>query len=142
MRRISSRATFFYKRIFPILWFGFLLLFVASGLAAGFSSGQFAPLPFFAIPILMMVFGYFLMKKLAFDLVDEALDAGDALVIRNKNQTERIPLSEITNVNYSQFANPPGSRCRCEIHAALDVTSVSALPYASCRFRRVPSLMS
>ena len=107
MRRISSKATFFYKRIFPILWFGFLLLFVTSGLAAGFSSGQFAPLPFFAIPILMIVFGYFLMKKLVFDLVDEVSDAGDALLITNKNQTERIPLSEIMNVNYLQFVNPP-----------------------------------
>ena len=28
MRRISSRTTFWYKRIFPVIWFGMLGLFV------------------------------------------------------------------------------------------------------------------
>jgi hypothetical protein len=28
MRRISSKATFFNKRIFPVVWFGFLIVFV------------------------------------------------------------------------------------------------------------------
>ena len=28
MRRISSRLTFWYKRVFPIIWFGLLAVFV------------------------------------------------------------------------------------------------------------------
>ena len=108
MRRISSGMTFFYKRIFPIIWFGFLVLFmVAPFVAPMFGipvSGS--PVPFLFAPVMMIV-GYFAMKKLVFNLVDEVLDAGDALVIRNGHLEERVPLSEIVNVGYSQYMNPP-----------------------------------
>ncbi len=62
---------------------------------------------FLLVPVIMAIFGYFIMKKLVFDLVDEVWDAGDTLIIKNKNQEERIPLSEIMNVSYSPFMNPP-----------------------------------
>jgi hypothetical protein len=105
MRRISSNMTFFYKRVFPAIWFGFLALFIATGLASGARSGPF--IPSIIVPAAMMVFGYFIMKKLVFSLVDEVSDTGDALLIKNKDQVERVPLSEIINVSYSQFMNPP-----------------------------------
>ena len=35
MRRISSDWTFFYKRVFPVLWFGFLAVFVGIGVVNG-----------------------------------------------------------------------------------------------------------
>src|SRR5580704_1962356 len=108
MRRISSGMTFFYKRIFPIIWFGFLALFMAAPFVAPMIGGSFSgsPMTFLIAPV-MMVVGYFLMKKLVFDLVDEVLDAGDALVIRNGHLEERVALSDIMNVSYSQFMNPP-----------------------------------
>jgi len=99
--------TFYYKRVFPIVWFGFLLIFIVVPLFAGARSGAFPPLPFFIVPVLMIVFGYVLMKKLVFDLVDEVLDGGDALLVRNGSQHEQVLLSDITNVSYSQFVNPP-----------------------------------
>jgi hypothetical protein len=106
MRRISSGMTFFYKRIFPIVWFGFLALFIATPTTfKGTASGS--SLAFFLVPVIMMIAGYFMMKKLVFDLVDEVLDAGDALVIRNGKNEERVALSEIINVGYAQFMNPP-----------------------------------
>ena len=107
MHRLSSRATFFYKRVFPAIWFGGLLIFIAVSLFAEFSSSRGPPAPFLIMPALMMVFGYFMMKKLVFDLVDEVLDDGDALVIRNGHVEGRVLLSEIMNVSYSQFVNPP-----------------------------------
>jgi|SRR5215470_12800747 len=107
MRRISSSMTFFYKRVFPIIFLGFLLLFLAIGFITGMTSGQYPPLPFFIMPVIMFVVVFFIMKKLVFDLVDEVLDAGDALVVRNGAQEERIALSEIMNVNYSPLINPP-----------------------------------
>jgi hypothetical protein len=109
MRRISSRTTFFYKRIFPIIWFGFLVVFMAAPFVApligGSTSGS--PMAFFLVPAFMIIFGYFIMKKLVFDLVDEVLDAGDALVIRNGHLEERVALSDIINVSYSPYVNPP-----------------------------------
>jgi hypothetical protein len=102
MRRISSSWTCFYKRIFPAVWFGFLILFV--GLSVFFGQRS---LPFLIVPLGMMGFGYFLMKKLVFDLVDEVWDDGDALVVKNRGRNERIAFVDIKNVNYSPFVNPP-----------------------------------
>jgi len=101
--------TFFYKRVFPVIWFGFLAFFIAvpfvrSGVAGSVSS---PPLAFLLLPVFMAIFGYFIMKKLVFDLVDEVLDDGDALVIRNGSTEERVPLADIINVGYSQLTNPP-----------------------------------
>jgi hypothetical protein len=105
MPRLSSRTTFFYKRVFPVVWFGILLMVLAGGLYG--SSRNATPLPFFIVPAFMAVVGFVIMKKLIFDLVDEVLDAGDALIVRNGNREDRIALSDIMNVNYSPMVNPP-----------------------------------
>jgi hypothetical protein len=55
----------------------------------------------------MIGFGYFLMQKLVFDLIDEVWDDGDALVVKNDGQDQRVALSDIKNVNYSPLINPP-----------------------------------
>lgn len=108
MERISSRSTFFIKRVFPLIWFGSLALIVIAPLLARKPKGG-PPVVFFIMPILMAVFGYFLMKKLVFDLADEVFDAGDALVVRFGSEQERIALSEIINVSYSYHDEPaPG----------------------------------
>ena len=107
MRRISSRTTFYYKRIFPIVWFGLLATFVVGGLIYASETDQYQHLVFLVIPIGMAVFGFFIMRNLIFDLVDEVLDDGDALVVRNGNEEERVLLSEITNVGYAVMSNPP-----------------------------------
>ena len=108
MRRISSRTTFYYKRIFPIIWFGFLVFFMAipfiAPLIGGSTSGS--PASFLFLPVFMMIGGYFFMKKFVFDLADEVLDAGDVLVIRNRHLEDRIALTDIMNVGYSPYANP------------------------------------
>jgi hypothetical protein len=108
MRRISSGMTFFYKRIFPVIWFGFLALFMAAPFVVPMIGGSISgsPMAFFFAPVMMIV-GYFAMKRLVFDLVDEVLDAGDALIIRNGHLEDRIALADITNVGYARFMNPP-----------------------------------
>jgi len=62
---------------------------------------------FIVVPIGMMIFGYFLFKKLTFDLVDEAWDAGEYLVLKNKGIEEMVRLENIMNVSASTFTNPP-----------------------------------
>jgi hypothetical protein len=109
MRRLSSRKTFFHKRVFPIIWFGLLAFFMAGPFIAPLIGGTTpgAPLAFLVVPALMMLIGYLFMKKLIFDLVDEVLDGGDVLVVRNRGLEERVALSDIMNVSYSPFVNPP-----------------------------------
>lgn len=105
MRRISSGWTFFYKRVFPAMWFGFLVLFVGIFVFAGQRSGDF--FPFVIVPVAMIGFGYFIMKKLGFDFVDEVWVDGHTLVVKNKGEEERIAFTDVKNVNYSPYVNPP-----------------------------------
>jgi hypothetical protein len=79
MSRISStKATFFYKRVFPFLWFGGLLLILAFGLLPPSRDSQAPNIPFLIVPVLMGVVGYRFMQKMVFCLADEVLDAEDA----------------------------------------------------------------
>jgi hypothetical protein len=105
MQRISSRGTFFTKRVFPVVWFGFLAAFVI-GSILGKKSGNGLSLGSFIVPVFMGIFGYFVMKKLVFDLADEVFDDGDSLVVRFGSEEERIPLSQIINISYSYMSNP------------------------------------
>lgn len=105
MQRISSRGTFLGKRIFPLLWFGMWAFFMIAPLLGrrpqgGLSAG------FFIGPVIMASIGYYVMKKLVFDLADELSDAGDSLIVRFGSEQERIPLSEIINVSYSYMTSP------------------------------------
>ena len=107
MRRISSKWTFFYKRVFPVIFFGFLAVFVGVSLFANSRSNSALDIPFLIVPIGIMVVVFFISKKLIFDLVDEVWDDGDSLVVRNGGQEQRIALADIKNVNYSPLISPP-----------------------------------
>ena len=104
MVRISSKSTFYYKWIFPAVWFGFLALMAVNVARSQFASGEFSPLVLL-FPV-MAVFGYFIMRALIFDLVDEVWDDGDALVVRHRGAEDRIALRDIKNVNYA-MGSPP-----------------------------------
>jgi hypothetical protein len=41
------------------------------------------------------------------DLVDQVWDAGDALIVRNKSEEDRVLLSDIMTVSYSTAVRPP-----------------------------------
>jgi hypothetical protein len=107
MRRISSQWTFFYKFVFPIIWFGFIIVFLIVAIFVPTRSGQGPSIPALIVPVIMLVFGYTLMKKLIFDLADEVWDDGDALVVKKSGQEQPIALSDIKNVNYSTMSSPP-----------------------------------
>ena len=105
-RRLSSDATFVYKRIFPIFWIGFLIFFIGTGFfvqsIAGANFG-FIFLPFLIIPVFMGVFGYFVFKALIFDLADEVTDDGDSVVVRKGRETVRVALQNIMNVSHASM---------------------------------------
>jgi hypothetical protein len=107
MRKISSRSTFFYKRIFPIIWFGFLALALCSVVGNGIQQRNFVDVfPIIVVPFFLATIGYLVMKWLIFDLVDEVWDAGTELIIRNGGSEEIIELADILNVSYSGHSNP------------------------------------
>ena len=105
MKKISSGATYFYKKIFPAIWFGFLTIFLLISVF-GFLSNGSVPIAFLVIPAIMAIFGYFLMRALVFDLMDEVYDEGSNLLVKNRNKEERINLKNIKNISYSFMTNP------------------------------------
>ena len=105
MKKISSGSTVFYKRLFPLAWFGFLVVFVGLALSRRHYGGA-QWWPFIVMPICMAVFGFVLMRKLVWDLADEVQDGGDFLLIRKGGEEERVPLNNIMNVNASTNMNP------------------------------------
>jgi hypothetical protein len=54
----------------------------------------------------MTIFGYFLLRALVFDLMDEVWDEGTTLLVRNKNKEERIYFKNIKNISYSVMTSP------------------------------------
>ena len=104
MTQISSNSTFFYKRLFPILWFGFLAIFVVITLLGG--AVEKNPL-FLIVPCLMIIVGFILFRKLLWDLADQVDDGGDFLVVKYRGEEENVPLSNIMNVSASTNVNPP-----------------------------------
>ena len=107
MKRISSSWTFFYKRVFPAIWFGFCVVFFILPWLGVPISGRSPPGPVFIAPVVMLGVGFLIMKKLIFDLVDQVWDDGDSLLIRNRGEEQRVALADIKNVNYTPFVSPP-----------------------------------
>lgn len=109
MTRISSSLTIWYKRAFPIFWFGFLAVFIAVPLLSGVSEKFLMVL---VVPCILAVFGFFLMKNLIWDLVDEVYDDQDFLLIKNHGTEERVALADVMNVSATTFMNPPRTTLR------------------------------
>jgi hypothetical protein len=107
MKRISSSWTFFYKRVFPIFWFGLCAVLLILPLLGMPISGRAPLAPIILGPAVMIVFGFVIMRKLIFDLMDEVWDDGDSLLVRNRGEEQRVALADIKNVSYTQFMNPP-----------------------------------
>lgn len=134
--RISSRATLFNKRLFPVIWFGTLALtslaMIASALKGGPSN---VPWPALIVPALMFYFGYQLMKKLVFDLVDEVWEEPGALLVRNAGLEQRIPFSNIEEIDYQYLSNPPRVTLRLR-EAGQFGESLAFMPPQQWRFFR------
>jgi hypothetical protein len=104
MTTISSRLTVIHKWVVPVFWFG-MIVFIIGAVSADEDARRN---PFLVVfPLLLAVFGFLLMKFLLWDLVDEVEDHGDYLVVRNRGEQERIPLSNITRVSGTMMVNPP-----------------------------------
>ena len=104
MKKISGGSTFYYKRILPVMLFGFPVFF----LYVSFSAPHGPPLLLGLLPMLVLVpIFYLVLRKLVWDLADEVWDGGDHLVVKIGADSETVPLSNIMNVSASTLVNPP-----------------------------------
>ena len=104
MERISSGFTFFSKWLFPLAWCGFLGFFVYEAVRNG--AAQSDPM-FLIVPMVMAVFGVFVMRKFVWDLADSVDDCGSYLLVRRGSIEAKIELANVMNVSASTFQNPP-----------------------------------
>jgi len=113
MERISSGQTFFMKRVFPVIWLGFVGAGVAVAITASFSHtavparGGPPPVIFMSFPVLMLIIGVVLFRKLLWDLADSVDESRDFLLVRRGSIEQRVPFAGVLNVSMSQFTNPP-----------------------------------
>ncbi len=103
MKRISG-STFYFKKLFPTFWFGFLGLFLIASFLASEGNGE--AIPFLIVPVVMAVIGYFLFKRLVWDLADEVYDHGDSLEFRKGGKIQRVNLTDIINIDYAGMRSP------------------------------------
>ena len=106
MKRLSSKTTFIYKKLFPLFWFGIVIIFICTGLLADIK-GNGPGVIFIVAAIGMGVFGYFFMKIFFLDLIDEVYDEETNLLFRNKGMEFRVNLRDIKNVSYNTWVNIP-----------------------------------
>ena len=64
MSLISSTLTFYYKRVFPIIWIGGCALIGGLGLYAALSKGS-GLFPFIVVMPIIFVFGIYFMRNMS-----------------------------------------------------------------------------
>lgn len=130
MKKISSNAVYFHKKIFPVIWFVVLGGVLGAGLLLG-GEGRDPGKIFIILPICMAAFGYFFMKKYIWTLIDEVYDEGSSLLFRSKGKEVRVSLKDIKAVGYSTIANPPrvtlSFHCPTELGEELTFAAPSSL---------------
>ena len=113
MERISSGQTFFMKRVFPVIWLGLIGVGAAIAITVSMSPpgaasrGGPPPMVFMTFPVLMLIIGVVLFRKLLWDLADSVDESRDFLLVRRGSIEQRIVFSNVLNVSMSQFTNPP-----------------------------------
>lgn len=133
MKKISSGSTVFYKRILPLLGLAVLATFVIVPFRLPHAEG---PDWFFFVPLcIFAVFGFFFMKNLMWNLMDEVQDGGEYLLVRRGSDQERIPLSNVMNVNASTYMNPPRITLRL-VKPGRFGSEVPFLPVSGLRINR------
>jgi hypothetical protein len=103
MRQISSRTTRWNKRGFPVV---LTLVFVppAAWAASGALTGR-PPEAAILIPGIAAVFGIVMMLYLSSPILHEVWIDGDDLILRNRGEEDRFPMTHVVAVEGSVMSN-------------------------------------
>jgi hypothetical protein len=82
MSKFISKRLFFDRKIFPAMWFGFIGFVLVRSWFSKIRYDTSDLLFVVAACVFMTIFGYFIMKVLVFDLIDEVYDEGTTLLFR------------------------------------------------------------
>jgi len=138
-RKISG-STLWYKKLFPVVWFGFLgsmTLIMILPVAAG----DVSPMGV-VIPVVMAVFGYFMFRNLVWDLCDEVFDAGEELIFIKGDKKQHVKLSDIINISYNHMMSPERVVINSRVGGAIGKELVFCLPKRFMSSRRIRSFQN
>lgn len=94
MKKITADGrTFFVKKIFPVIYYSFLLLIT-------FTSSEEERGAVIVAAIFAGLIGYIGMKYFPYNLIDAAYDDGDALLLKNAKIEARVAFKDIKKVDY------------------------------------------
>jgi hypothetical protein len=96
--------TFVYKKVFPVVFYGFLAIVAAVALPDAIQQKEV----WFLLLVLLVLsaIGYVVIRGFLLDLVDEVYLLNDDLVVRNGGVEDRFCVSRILNVDSSTLTNP------------------------------------
>ncbi len=136
MKKISG-STLYYKKIFPIIWFGFLAAFFAIDLVSGYElkSGTYL-----LIPAVLAVFSYSLFKKIFWSLVDEVYDDGDSLLFKKGKNEQRVDLKDIVNIVHTRMSSPERVAIKTNNDGPIGKDLTFILPFRFNPFSKNPTV--
>ncbi|MDD5712126.1 MAG: hypothetical protein PHY31_05115 [Smithellaceae bacterium] len=141
MKKISSKGTRAYKKLFPVIWYAMIAFFLVVPFLPNDCKEKTPDPAFFIGPIIMAVVGFVVMKLLIFDLIDEVYDEGDSLLFRNSGREVRVYLRDIKNISYQSFVNPPRVTVSVRNATALGSDLTFTPPMKFNPFRKDSSIM-
>lgn len=118
MVRISSKETFFMKRVFPAIFFGIIALIIALSVRAMIIKGTVPYKELILMPILTVFFWY-LIKIICLDVVDEVWDDGDQLRVKVKKKFINIQFENVDNISTVPYSSP--RKVRLSLKAPVDI---------------------
>ena len=132
MKKISG-STFFFKKLFPCVWFGFITIFFVTSLKSGAADSSSM---FLVTPPFLVIFGIVLFKNVVWDLSDEVFDGGDFLLFKKGGKQQRVYLKDIVNINYTQMSSPERIQVSVRVSGAIGRELVFNPPLRLFRFTR------
>ena len=103
--RLSGNLVFL-KYVFPAIWVLFVASWVVSFVMMMWRAEVGEALALLAPLVLVIAIGVFFYRKLVWELADEVVLRGDTLYVRRRGVEQRIPLSEVVNIEHWRWMNP------------------------------------
>lgn len=139
MRKISSGMTWYQKRMYPVVTVIVLGTWIA---AAVRMSAPEVKLALAVMTAVGAVVSFITFRKRIWTLMDEVHDGRDFLLLRNRGDDERIPLSDVQNVSAASTRGvaPITLRLTRPSKFGTEITFVPAMEFTLNPFAKNPIL--
>lgn len=137
MTRISG-STFFYTRLIPLLWYGFISFGLYQAICTGDRSQS--PVGFVIVLSVVIAVATYLFKKSYWSLMDEVVDSGNALIFRRGRLQQTVALADVININSINRPAPERATVIARTGGELGKELTFALPFRLSLFGTHPAI--